>query len=249
MPVLLKLSIKVLAALALLYCGAIVALFFSMRASNAVAGKALALLPEPAFMVLPLETMWCEARKGKLSVGQEAPDFDLATLDKTARVRLSSLRNAEPVVLVFGSFTCPPFRKEVPAVNKVYEDYKDRARFYFVYIEEAHASDVWPLASNVRDKVVYATAGSYEERASVAQVCSKELKLRLPILVDDMNNGTDVAYSAWPTRIYIVDRDGKVAYKSRPGPFGFEAAELEKALVRLVPAASAAEPRPSGPAS
>src|SRR5271169_7125447 len=97
-----------------------------MHKSNAVAGKALSLLPGPAFMVLPLENLWCEARKGKLGVGQEAPDFDLATQDGKGRVRLSSLRAAQPVALVFGSYTCPPFRKEMPAVNEVYREYKEQ---------------------------------------------------------------------------------------------------------------------------
>jgi peroxiredoxin len=188
-------------------------------------------------MVFPLESMWIAARQGSLEVGQEAPDFDLAALEGGGRVRLSALRHAKPVVLVFGSFTCPPFRREAAAVNKVYEDYRDRADFYFVYIEEAHATDVWPLRSNEKDNVLYATAKDQDERARVALTCSKELKMAMPILIDDMSNGADEAYGAWPTRMYIVDREGKVAYKGRPGPFGFEAAALEKALARILSAA------------
>jgi hypothetical protein len=38
-------------------------------------------------------------------VGQEAPDFTLATHDGKAKVRLSELRGKKPVVLIFGSFT------------------------------------------------------------------------------------------------------------------------------------------------
>jgi len=40
-----------------------------------------------------------------LKVGALAPDFDLPTLDNSSRVRLSSFRGEEPVVLVFGSYT------------------------------------------------------------------------------------------------------------------------------------------------
>ena len=221
---------------ALFYLGSAGVVFAVMHQSNTVAGKGLSLVPGPAFMVLPMETMWCTARRGKLAVGQEAPDFDLATRDGSSRVRLSSLRGGPPVVLVFGSYTCPPFRREMPAVRKVYAEYKERAAFYFVYIEEAHAHDVWPLVSNAKANIVFGTARDAGERVGVAGLCAKELKVEFPILVDDMQNGVADLYTAWPTRMYVVDANGKIAYKSRPGPFGFEAAGLGEALARLAPA-------------
>ena len=226
----------VVGAIVLLYVGSAGLVFAVMHQSNTVAGKGLSLVPGPAFMVLPMETMWCTARRGKLAVGQEAPDFDLATRDGSSRVRLSSLRGGPPVVLVFGSYTCPPFRREMPAVRKVYAEYKERAAFYFVYIEEAHAHDVWPLVSNAKANIVFGTARDAGERVGVAGLCAKELKVEFPILVDDMQNGAADLYTAWPTRMYVVDANGKIAYKSRPGPFGFEAAGLGEALARLAPA-------------
>jgi len=226
----------VVGAIVLLYVGSAGLVFAVMHQSNTVAGKGLSLVPGPAFMVLPMETMWCTARRGKLAVGQEAPDFDLATRDGSSRVRLSSLRGGPPVVLVFGSYTCPPFRREMPAVRKVYAEYKERAAFYFVYIEEAHAHDVWPLVSNAKANIVFGTARDAGERVGVAGLCAKELKVEFPILVDDMQNGAADLYTAWPTRMYVVDANGKIAYKSRPGPFGFEAAGLGEALARLASA-------------
>jgi len=228
----------VVGAIVLFYVGSAGLVFAVMHQSNTVAGKGLSLVPGPAFMVLPMETMWCTARRGKLAVGQEAPDFDLATRDGSSRVRLSSLRGGPPVVLVFGSYTCPPFRREMPAVRKVYAEYKERAAFYFVYIEEAHAHDVWPLVSNAKANIVFGTARDAGERVGVAGLCAKELKVEFPILVDDMQNGAADLYTAWPTRMYVVDANGKIAYKSRPGPFGFEAAGLGEALARLAPKGS-----------
>ena len=226
----------VVGAIVLFYVGSAGLVFAVMHQSNTVAGKGLSLVPGPAFMVLPMETMWCTARRGKLAVGQEAPDFDLATRDGSSRVRLSSLRGGPPVVLVFGSYTCPPFRREMPMVRKVYAEYKERAAFYFVYIEEAHAHDVWPLVSNAKANIVFGTARDAGERVGVAGLCAKELKVEFPILVDDMQNGAADLYTAWPTRMYVVDANGKIAFKSRPGPFGFEAAGLGEALARLAPA-------------
>ena len=62
-------------------------------------------MPGPLFMLLPFEPLWKMARGGHLHIGDPAPDFDLPTVDKTARVRLSAFRGDRPVVLVFGSYT------------------------------------------------------------------------------------------------------------------------------------------------
>jgi len=68
-------------------------------------GRFMAKMPNAIFLVAPFETMWTHARAGYLNVGDPAPDFSLATLDKSARINLASLRNDKPVVLVFGSYT------------------------------------------------------------------------------------------------------------------------------------------------
>lgn len=230
--------VRIAATLAALYLAFGLIVFGLMHASNPVAGKTLSIVGAPAFILLPMERMWVTARRGSLQVGQEAPDFELATRDGASKVRLSSLRGGRPVVLLFGSYTCPPFRSEMPAVLKVRQEYRDRADFYFVYIEEAHAHDVWPLASNARAQVDYGTAKDSAERSSVAQACTTALKIDFPTLVDDMTNGVARTYSAWPTRMYVIDPAGRIAFKSRVGPFGFEAAPLAAALAALAPKAS-----------
>jgi hypothetical protein len=57
------------------------------------------------FLLFPFETMWKQARFGKLRPGDPAPDFNLPLLGKSETVHLSSFRNTRPVVLIFGSYT------------------------------------------------------------------------------------------------------------------------------------------------
>jgi peroxiredoxin len=46
------------------------------------------------------------ARAGTLQIGDHAPDFSLAKLDKSEHIQLSSLAaQGRPVVLIFGSYT------------------------------------------------------------------------------------------------------------------------------------------------
>ena len=61
----------------------------------------------------------------------------------------------------------------------------------------------------------------------------RKLGIKFPAVIDGIDNRTEVAYTGWPDRLYLIDRDGKVAYKSRPGPFGFKPDQLEAAIKKL----------------
>jgi type I thyroxine 5'-deiodinase len=119
-------------------------------------------------------------------------------------------------------------------LNRLYRQYGDRAAFFVVYIREAHPSDAWQLPVNLRDNVVYASPADTASREKLANVCVVKLGIEMPAIVDDFDDTTDAAYSGWPDRLYVIDREGRVAYKSAPGPFGFKPDDLERALVPLV---------------
>ena len=103
-----------------------------------------------------------------------------------------------------------------------------------VYILEAHPSDVWQMESNLRDKVVFASPKDEEERGFVAGACVRKLGIKFPAVLDQFSNATERAYTGWPDRMYLIDSQGKVAYKSKPGPFGFKPDQLRAALERLL---------------
>ena len=105
-------------------------------------------------------------------------------------------------------------------------------KFLVVYILEAHPSDVWQMQSNIRDKVVFASPKNEEDRGQVAGACVRKLGIEFPAVLDEFDNATERAYTGWPDRIYLIDQQRRVLYKSRPGPFGFEPAELQAALQR-----------------
>ncbi len=72
------------------------------------------------------------------------------------------------------------------------------------------------------------------------------------MLVDTIDDTVGARYSGMPSRLYLIDRDGKVAYKSGRGPFGFKPAELEHSLILLLnqgrtPAPPHLEGNPSPP--
>jgi hypothetical protein len=90
------------------------------------------------------------------------------------------------------------------------------------------------MQSNLKDNVVFASPKNEEERAFVAGACVRKLGIKFPAVIDGFDNTTEKAYTGWPDRLYLIDRDGKVAYKSAPGPFGFHPDDLKAALKRIV---------------
>jgi type I thyroxine 5'-deiodinase len=95
------------------------------------------------------------------------------------------------------------------------------------------------MQSNVKDNVVFASPRNFDERTSAANSCVRKLGIKFPAVIDGFDNVTEKAYTGWPDRLYLIDRDGRVVYKSKPGPFGFHPDELQKALEGMKLQASA----------
>lgn len=161
----------------------------------------------------------------------QAPLFSLKTHNGKETVHLADLIGKRPVVITFGNFTCGPFRSLLQGVEDVHKRYADQATFIMVYVREAHPTDGWKMESNRRLGVEVAQPKTFEERMTVANQCHAMLKPTMTMLVDEINDSVGAAYSGMPARMYVIDREGKVAYKGGRGPFGFKSGEMEQALI------------------
>ncbi len=167
-------------------------------------------------------------------LGESAPDFTLKTADGKETVQLSKIVSAKPTVLLFGNFTCGPFRALYPDVDAIFERFKDRATFAMIYVREAHPTDGWKMESNTKMGVVTAQPTTYEQRVGVCEQFRKLIKPGMKILVDDIHDTVGDAYSGMPARLYVIDPQGKVVYKAGRGPFGFKPGEMEQALLMSI---------------
>jgi type I thyroxine 5'-deiodinase len=114
-----------------------------------------------------------------------------------------------------------------------------------VYIQEAHPTDLWTTKSNVKDGVLFASARTEAERGTTASTCVRNLGIRIPAVLDSIENSTERAYTGWPDRLYLVGTDGRVEFKTGPGPYGFSTKGLEQALKRVTgPRVTARRARP-----
>jgi peroxiredoxin len=122
-------------------------------------------------------------RMAGLSVGQEAPGFTLQDLDGN-QVTLEELKG-RVVMLNFWSAACPPCRDEMPGMQKVFDDLKEKG---FTI-----------LAVNVND------------HPETARDFLRQNGYTFPVVKDDGNVGALYEVAFIP-KTFILDRDGVVRY-------------------------------------
>jgi hypothetical protein len=115
-------------------------------------------------------------------------------------------------------------------LQELYERHRDQVAFFIVYIREAHPEDGWVLEANREDGIELVDPVSLAERAAAAEACAVRLETRIPTLLDDVDDAVALAYGGWPDRLYLVGRDGRIAFQGEEGPFGFKPAELAAAI-------------------
>lgn len=111
-------------------------------------------------------------------------------------------------------------------LQKIYEAYGTKADFWWIYTQEAHATD----SDRPNRRVKIDTHKTIEDRKTAAKACAASSVLKVPVLLDDMNDSATTAYSAMPERFFILNADGKVAYAGGRGPRGVDVDAFEKSL-------------------
>lgn len=90
------------------------------------------------------------------------------------------------------------------------------------------------MPENVDEGVVFPAPTTWSERQQRAKECVASLGITMPCAVDTMDNKVDTAYAGWPERIFVIDRDGTIAYAGDMGPFGFDPSGARRALQALL---------------
>jgi tetratricopeptide (TPR) repeat protein len=159
-----------------------------------------------------------------------APDFALPDSVSGKIVRLAQIREKAGAVLVFGSYSCPNFRASADELKELYHEYGRRIPFLLVYIREAHATGTWQSTRNQREGVELMPAANLAAKEDHAAMCSRKLHLPFPAVVDGMDDVVEQAYAAWPSRLFVIGKDGRVQYSTRLTELDFHPEELRAAI-------------------
>jgi hypothetical protein len=119
-------------------------------------------------------------------------------LDGTV-VRLRDLRG-RPVVIEFGSYTCPIFSDRVPHMERLAREHPTAA-FVVIVVREAHPGELSPP---------HVTRA---EKRGAARKLAMEEGLRRRVLVDELEGTVHRAYGGAWDAVYVVDAKGRVAFR------------------------------------
>jgi len=87
------------------------------------------------------------------------------------------------------------------ALESLHRQYRDQVVFFVVYIKEAHPEDGWVLGRNRRAEIRVADPTTDERRAELAQTCALRMRIRMPVLVDGIDNAVASAYGVKPPEL------------------------------------------------
>lgn len=141
-------------------------------------------------------------------VSEKAPAFELEDIHGNA-VSLDSLLG-KPVVIEFGSYTCPVFRRKVEAIESLRQEFGDRVNWVLIFTREAHPTDGWAIDINATSGIELAQHTSMENRINSARICTEKMNLAITVLVDGFDDRVTKAYSGQPNRGYILDAEGMI---------------------------------------
>lgn len=92
---------------------------------------------------------------------------------------------------------------EVSPLNQLYARYRGKnVEFFTVYVREPHPGEH------------YGPQRSWGQKVQNARDCKDQDGIQNPILVDDLEGTVHRVYGIMPNMIYIVDKEGKIAYKA-----------------------------------
>ena len=90
------------------------------------------------------------------------------------------------------------------------------------------------MPANLEEDAVVTQQTTLEQRRQQAHETAARLGLTMPLLLDEMDNATSIAFAAWPERLVVAGADGLIAYPGSPGPWGFLPEEAEEQLTALL---------------
>lgn len=142
-----------------------------------------------------------------------------------------------PLLLITGSYTCDVTRGNLPAINNMYEKYKDVADIYLVNTLEAHPQssqspysadpEPWHAQDNITAGISAEQPRTLEERKVLAERWISEQSITTPVLLDGPNNEFWTKAGQAPNMSILISGEGKVVLKQD----WFEEKALEEAIL------------------
>lgn len=167
-------------------------------------------------LTLPLILTDMRFKRTDPAPGDVVQPFDLPT---TQGGRFRSTDLGGPVLMVFGSLTCPLTEASGPGLNELHSRFGDRVRFVVVNVREAHPGEHVPQPQSAEDKLTQAAALRAHHR------------FNFDVAVDELDGTLHRAMSPKPNSAYLIDGTGVIRFRAQ---WANDTRGLERALKAMV---------------
>jgi hypothetical protein len=140
-------------------------------------------------------------RKGAARPGDSLPPFQIVTTNG------DSLENRDvfgdkPVLLIFGSMTCPMTASSAPSVQELFDEFGDDIDFIMLYVREAHPGE------NFRQ------ADTLEEKLENARALKQFYDIPWTVAVDNIDGDLHRALDPKPNAAFLMNNAGEILFRS-----------------------------------
>ncbi|MCZ6641173.1 MAG: redoxin family protein [Gammaproteobacteria bacterium] len=140
-------------------------------------------------------------RKGAAGPGDLVPTFKLVTTDGEELTDQDVFGN-RPVLLLFGSITCPMTASAMPFLTQLHSEYGDRVDFIMLNVREAHPGEHFRPPVTVAEKLDHARA-------------LKQLYgISWTVATDNIEGSLHRALDPKPNSAFLVDTAGVIVFRS-----------------------------------
>ena len=115
---------------------------------------------------------------------------------------IEDLASGKPVLLIFGSLTCPMTASAMPALNELYRKFSERVEFVIINVREAHPGEFIPQPETA------------EEKQDHARALARHYALPWSVVSDDIDGHLHRNLDPKPNSAFLIDADGVIVFRS-----------------------------------
>ena len=140
-------------------------------------------------------------RKDAARPGDLFPSFELVTTSGD-HLTNHNVFGDKPVLLIFGSMTCPMTASAAPSVQELYDEFGDHVDFIMLYVREAHPGEN------------YRQAESMEEKLEHARTLKEFYGIQWTVAADSLDGHLHRALDPKPNSTFLVNKEGTILFRS-----------------------------------
>jgi thiol-disulfide isomerase/thioredoxin len=140
-------------------------------------------------------------RKGAAEPGDSLPPFQIVSTNGDS-LESRDVFGDKPVLLIFGSMTCPMTASAMPSLQALYDEFNGQIDFIMLYVREAHPGEYFTQSETIEDKL------------ENARTLKQFYDIRWTVAVDNINGDLHRALDPKPNAAFLMSNTGEILFRS-----------------------------------